>query len=107
MQLCDRPPFLTQHTHRRNQICHEFERFSAYLPDLNVMVIYGGVDAKAQKEQLKAKPPHIVVGTPGRIKQARALLRRRRNGWHAGAAMLVGPDTPYPLVLCSSPRTVT
>ena len=39
------------------------------------MVIYGGVDAKAQKEQLKSKPPHIVVGTPGRIKQARRIAR--------------------------------
>ena len=35
------------------------------------MVIYGGVDIKAQKEALKSKPPHIVVGTPGRIKSVR------------------------------------
>lgn len=53
------------------QISHEFERFSAYLPDVVVTVIYGGVDIKAQKEALKAKPPHVVVGTPGRIKSAR------------------------------------
>ena len=56
----------------RAQIHHEFERFGAYLPDINVMVIYGGVDIKAQKEALKSKPPHVVVGTPGRIKTARA-----------------------------------
>ena len=62
------------HTAPAVQICHEFERFSAYLPDVNVMVIYGGVDAKQQKEALKAKPPHIVVGTPGRIKQALSRL---------------------------------
>jgi hypothetical protein len=40
------------------------------------MVIYGGVNIKEQKEALKAKPPHIVVGTPGRIKQARAAKPR-------------------------------
>ena len=53
------------------QICHEFERFSSYMPDLNVMVIYGGVDVTEQKKLLKSKPPHIVVGTPGRIKSVR------------------------------------
>ena len=35
------------------------------------MVIYGGVNAKEQKDALKAKPPHVVVGTPGRIKAVR------------------------------------
>ena len=53
------------------QISHEFERFSSYLPDVNVMVIYGGVNVKEQKDALKAKPPHVVVGTPGRIKAVR------------------------------------
>jgi ATP-dependent RNA helicase UAP56/SUB2 len=41
------------------------------MPDLNVTVIYGGVDLMEQKAQLKAKPPHIVVGTPGRVKAVR------------------------------------
>ena len=41
------------------------------MPDLNVMVIYGGVDVGEQKKLLKSKPPHIVVGTPGRIKAVR------------------------------------
>ncbi|KAI3995147.1 hypothetical protein MKX01_031949 [Papaver californicum] len=36
------------------QICHDFERFSTYLPDIKVVVFYGG-------------SPHFVVGTPGRI----------------------------------------
>lgn len=53
------------------QISHEFERFCAYLPDVNVAVIYGGVDVNEQKKSLKAKPPHIVVGTPGRVKAVR------------------------------------
>ena len=57
------------------QISHEFERFSAYLPDVNVMVIYGGVNIKEQKDALKSKPPHVVVGTPGRIKAVRLRVR--------------------------------
>lgn len=49
------------------QICHEFERFSTYLPDLKVAVFYGGVTIKNHKDLLKNECPHIVVGTPGRI----------------------------------------
>ena len=54
------------------QISHEFERFSSYMPDVVVQVVFGGVDIKEQKNLLKTKPPHIVVGTPGRLKAARA-----------------------------------
>merc|ERR1711970_738400 len=50
------------------QITHEFERFSAYLPDIKVSTIFGGVSIKAQKEDLKTSPPNIVIGTPGRVK---------------------------------------
>ncbi|RZC81551.1 hypothetical protein C5167_044120 [Papaver somniferum] len=49
------------------QICHEFERFSTYLPDIKVAVFYGGVNIKTHKELLKNECPHVVVGTPGRI----------------------------------------
>lgn len=49
------------------QICHEFERFSTYLPDIKIAVFYGGVNIKIHKEMLKNECPHIVVGTPGRI----------------------------------------
>lgn len=49
------------------QICHEFERFSTYLPDIKVAVFYGGVNVKTHKDLLKNDCPHIVVGTPGRI----------------------------------------
>ncbi|GER35353.1 ATP-dependent RNA helicase SUB2 [Striga asiatica] len=48
-------------------ICHEFERFSTYLPDIKVAVFYGGVNIKIHKDLLKNECPHIVVGTPGRI----------------------------------------
>ncbi|MCL7040409.1 hypothetical protein MKW94_026454, partial [Papaver nudicaule] len=49
------------------QICHEFERFSTYLPDIKVAVFYGGVGVKTHKDLLKNECPHVVVGTPGRI----------------------------------------
>ncbi|KAI8019600.1 DEAD-box ATP-dependent RNA helicase 56 [Camellia lanceoleosa] len=49
------------------QICHEFERFSTYLPDIKVVVFYGGVSIKIHKDLLKNECPHIDVGTPGRI----------------------------------------
>ncbi|KAL0394259.1 UNVERIFIED_CONTAM: DEAD-box ATP-dependent RNA helicase 15 [Sesamum latifolium] len=49
------------------QICHEFERFSTYLPEIKVAVFYGGVNIKIHKDLLKNECPHIVVGTPGRI----------------------------------------
>ncbi|KAE8718434.1 DEAD-box ATP-dependent RNA helicase 56 [Hibiscus syriacus] len=48
------------------QICHEFERFSTYLPDIKVAVFYGGVNIKVHKDLLKNERPHV-VGTPGRI----------------------------------------
>ena len=43
------------------------------------MVIYGGVNIKEQKDALKAKPPHVVVGTPGRIKSVRTPRALRRH----------------------------
>ncbi|GAB2284913.1 DEAD-box ATP-dependent RNA helicase 15 [Dionaea muscipula] len=49
------------------QICHEFERFSTYLPDVKIAVFYGGVSIKIHKDILKNECPHVVVGTPGRI----------------------------------------
>ncbi|KAL6134337.1 hypothetical protein ACLB2K_066569 [Fragaria x ananassa] len=49
------------------QICHEFERFSTYLPELKVAVFYGGVSIKVHRDLLKNECPHIVVGTPGRV----------------------------------------
>ncbi len=50
------------------QIAHEFERFSKYLPGIRTAVIYGGVPVRTHKELLSDNTPHIVVGTPGRVK---------------------------------------
>ncbi|XP_022889693.1 DEAD-box ATP-dependent RNA helicase 56-like [Olea europaea var. sylvestris] len=49
------------------QICHEFERFITYLPEIKVAVFHGGVNIKIHRDLLKKKCPHIAVGTPGRI----------------------------------------
>lgn len=59
----------------RLQICHEFTRFSTYMPAVKVANFFGGIDIKKNREELKKEPPQIVVGTPGRIKQVRAPRR--------------------------------
>jgi ATP-dependent RNA helicase UAP56/SUB2 len=51
------------------QICKEFERFSKYFPEVRVACLYGGMPVKDQEKLLKETPPHVVVGTPGRIEQ--------------------------------------
>merc|ERR1712086_918815 len=48
---------------------NEFDRFSRYLPDVKCNVFYGGVPVPEHKRLLKNEPPHIIVGTPGRILQ--------------------------------------
>lgn len=50
------------------QIKNEFVRFTTYLKNVRTEVIFGGEPMKNHIELLKGlKPPHIVVGTPGRI----------------------------------------
>ncbi|RLN87058.1 hypothetical protein BBJ28_00017373 [Nothophytophthora sp. Chile5] len=56
------------------QIAHEYERFSKYLVDVKTGVhllcaaIHAiGVPIAQNREALKNNPPHILVGTPGRI----------------------------------------
>lgn len=49
------------------QITHEFERFSKYMPGIRSSVIYGGVPLRQHKDLFASNPPHIVVGTPGRV----------------------------------------
>jgi len=50
-----------------SQIFGEFERFSKYMPDVKVAVVFGGVPYKVSAEQLR-DGAHIVIGTPGRVK---------------------------------------
>lgn len=58
------------------QIRDEYNRFSKYMPDIKTGVFYGGTPIKTDMETLKTKDtcPHIVVGTPGRLK---ALVREK------------------------------
>ncbi|KAG9258685.1 P-loop containing nucleoside triphosphate hydrolase protein [Emericellopsis atlantica] len=56
------------------QIRDEYNRFSKYLPNIRTGVFYGGTPIKTDQEVIKNKDtcPHIIVGTPGRLK---ALVR--------------------------------
>lgn len=49
------------------QIAHEFERFSKYMPGTRSNVIYGGVPVQQHKDLFASSPPHVVVGTLGRV----------------------------------------
>ena len=49
------------------QISKEYERFSKYMPQVRVNVFFGGMNIQQDEKNLKAKIPHVVVGTPGRI----------------------------------------
>lgn len=49
------------------QISHEFDRFSKYLPDVKIGVVFGGVSFREHKEMITSKCPHVLIGTPGRV----------------------------------------
>eukprot|EP00468_Gymnochlora_sp_CCMP2014_P002641 CAMPEP_0167763734 /NCGR_PEP_ID=MMETSP0110_2-20121227/13567_1 /TAXON_ID=629695 /ORGANISM="Gymnochlora sp., Strain CCMP2014" /LENGTH=305 /DNA_ID=CAMNT_0007650911 /DNA_START=78 /DNA_END=992 /DNA_ORIENTATION=- len=51
-----------------HQINKEFKRFSKYLPEIKSEEIYGGVPIVEHRRLFKKEPPHVVCGTPGRIK---------------------------------------
>merc|ERR1711990_1153936 len=56
------------------QISKEYERFSKYLNNIKVGVFFGGMPVENDRKTLRESPPHIVVGTTGRIL---ALIRGR------------------------------
>jgi len=56
------------------QISKEYERFSKYLSTVKVGVFFGGMPIENDRKVLRENPPHIVVGTPGRLL---ALIRGR------------------------------
>lgn len=49
------------------QINKEFVRLGKFLKDVKSKVFYGGEPIVDQQKVLKTEPPHVVVGTPGRI----------------------------------------
>lgn len=51
-----------------HQIKKEVDRFTQHLKDIRSEVFYGGVSIRENEKVLKGlKPPHIIIGTPGRI----------------------------------------
>ena len=48
------------------QVCEAFEKYSAHLPGVRVLPVYGGQGYGVQLSALR-RGVHIVVGTPGRI----------------------------------------
>ncbi len=50
------------------QIKDEVGRFTKYLPDIRTEAFFGGISIRENEKVLKGlKPPHIVIGTPGRV----------------------------------------
>lgn len=49
------------------QIYGEFQRFSKYMPTVQVGVVYGGVPFEESKQVIENEKPHILIGTPGRL----------------------------------------
>ncbi|TRM62864.1 P-loop containing nucleoside triphosphate hydrolase protein [Schizophyllum amplum] len=51
------------------QIKNEYTRFAKYMPDIRVSTFYGGTPVSKDAELLrdKARCPHIIVATPGRL----------------------------------------
>jgi len=49
------------------QIKHEFDRFAKYFSETKTTVVYGGIPIAKDKENLKKDPPHVLIGTPGRL----------------------------------------
>lgn len=52
-----------------HQIKKECDRFTTYLPKIRKECFFGGVPVKDHMKILDKNPPHIVIGTPGRILQ--------------------------------------
>jgi len=51
------------------QISAEFERFSKYLPDVRIGVVYGGIPFTEHQKMIENKDtkPSVLIGTPGRV----------------------------------------
>jgi ATP-independent RNA helicase DbpA len=49
-----------------DQVSAEVRRLARFIPNLRVVTLCGGVPVRTQRPALE-RPPHVVVGTPGRI----------------------------------------
>lgn len=50
-----------------DQVSKELRRLARYIPNLKISTLCGGVPAARQIQSISQHPPHIAVGTPGRI----------------------------------------
>merc|ERR1719223_1826106 len=49
------------------QIAHEFKRLGKHISGLKVGTVFGGTAIAQDKTMLEKEPPHVLVGTPGRV----------------------------------------
>jgi superfamily II DNA/RNA helicase len=59
------------------QIQKEYERFTKYLPNVKSAAFYGGINKSQNIKLLETECPHIVVGTPGRIKDLAVKMAKK------------------------------
>jgi len=49
------------------QIKNEYDRFSKFFPEMKTGVVYGGTKYDDDKKKMQEDPPHVLIGTPGRM----------------------------------------
>ena len=57
-----------------DQVGKEIRRLAAFIPNLKLLILSGGVSLRPQLASLEQHDPHIVVGTPGRVQE---LIRKK------------------------------
>ena len=50
------------------QIKNEYDRFSKFFAETKTGVVYGGTPYADDKKMFEENPPHVVIGTPGRVR---------------------------------------
>ncbi len=57
-----------------DQVGKEIRRLAAFIPNLKLLLLSGGVSLRPQLASLEQHDPHVVVGTPGRVQE---LMRKK------------------------------
>ncbi len=68
-----------------DQVGKEIRRLAAFIPNVKLLLLSGGVSLRPQLASLEQHDPHIVVGTPGRVQE----LMRKKNLHLGGVRTLV------------------
>jgi ATP-dependent RNA helicase DbpA len=58
-----------------DQVGKEIRRLAAFIPNLKLLLLSGGVSLRPQLASLEKHDPHVVVGTPGRVQE---LMRKKQ-----------------------------